>query len=94
YTLSYREVDDQTYQYGRTFTYGGKLAENITQAVARDILADAMIRVATSPPLAIRLGLGARATATALSWDKELDRLVESYQSIIALPGTPLQAVA
>lgn len=38
----YKTVDDRTRQWGRTSTYGGKLAENITQAVARDILVDRM----------------------------------------------------
>lgn len=44
-SLSYYTVDSVSYQYRRTWTYGGKLAENATQAVARELLADAMLRM-------------------------------------------------
>lgn len=44
-TLSYRTNDSGNgYKFERTYTYGGKLCENIVQAIARDILADAMVR--------------------------------------------------
>ena len=43
--LSYMGVNQYTRQWARLETYGGKLAENITQAVARDVLADNMPRV-------------------------------------------------
>lgn len=44
-TLSYRTKDEENFQFMRTFTYGGKLVENITQAVARDLLAAALLRI-------------------------------------------------
>jgi len=43
--LVYMGVNQTTKQWGETETYGGKLVENIVQAVARDCLAVAMQRV-------------------------------------------------
>lgn len=43
FKLVYMGTNDKG-QWGEIDTYGGKLAENITQAVARDVLADAMKR--------------------------------------------------
>jgi DNA polymerase bacteriophage-type len=44
-SLYYQGMDQTTKQWGIQNTYGGKLVENIVQAIARDCLADAMIRV-------------------------------------------------
>ena len=41
--LAYRGVDQYTRKWGDLYTYSGKIVENITQAVARDVLADAML---------------------------------------------------
>ena len=41
--LSYRGVDHNTKRWGRVETWGGKLAENVTQATARDCLRDTML---------------------------------------------------
>jgi DNA polymerase len=43
--LTYFTQNSQTHTFMKTHTYGGKLCENITQAVARDIMADAMLRL-------------------------------------------------
>lgn len=45
YSLVYEGMNQTTKQWGRQDTYGGKLVENIVQAVARDCLADTMLRV-------------------------------------------------
>ncbi len=41
--LRYMSTNGVTRKWERTHTYGGKLVENITQAVARDIMANAML---------------------------------------------------
>lgn len=46
--LRYMTLDSQTQKYVRVASYGGKLAENITQATCRDIMAEAMIRICDS----------------------------------------------
>ncbi len=43
--LHYHGVNQETKKWGEIGTYGGKLVENIVQAVARDCLAEALIRV-------------------------------------------------
>lgn len=42
--LQFWGVDTYTRQWIRTSTYGGKLTENIVQALCRDIMAEAMVR--------------------------------------------------
>lgn len=43
--LTYEGIEHGTRKWGRVDTYGGKLTENIIQAVARDCLAESMIRL-------------------------------------------------
>jgi DNA polymerase len=42
-SLTYEGQDQKTKQWTRLATYGGKLVENITQAVARDCLRESML---------------------------------------------------
>ena len=43
--LTYMGVDQQSKQWTRLETFGGKLVENLVQAYARDCLAESMIRL-------------------------------------------------
>jgi len=49
--LRYRSVVGQARKWLPTRTYGGKLTENIVQGIARDFLADAMLRVDREYPI-------------------------------------------
>ena len=42
--IYYWGVDPVRYQWAQLYTYGGKLTENIVQAIARDLLVEAMLR--------------------------------------------------
>ncbi len=49
-SLTYEGIDQKTKRWTRLSTYAGKLLENITQAIARDCLAEAMLRIDNALP--------------------------------------------
>ena len=61
----------------------GIAVENTAESVA-----DAIVRLTDDPALRTRLAAGGRRWAEHLSWDRELDRLVERYASVIG--GSPI----
>jgi DNA polymerase len=44
-SLSFMGINSFTNQWERMYTWGGKLTENIVQALSRDFLTDAMLRL-------------------------------------------------
>jgi DNA polymerase bacteriophage-type len=49
-TITFDGVNQYTRQWAKLTTYGGKLVENVTQSVARDLIADAMVQVENAFP--------------------------------------------
>ncbi len=44
-SIFYKSMDAKTFRFIDTNTYGGKLVENVTQAVARELLCDALLEI-------------------------------------------------
>lgn len=91
-SLCYYGMNQTSKKWEVTETYGGKLAENITQAVARDCLFDAMTRLeAEGPPIVFDVHDEVVIEATAGLAD--LKKVVEIMsQPLSWAPGLPLNA--
>lgn len=92
FSLSYRTQDDK-FQFIRTYTYGGKLVENITQAVSRELLADSMLRAQGTPYENIVLHVHDELVCEVPEGTgdiKELEQLMEVLPSWAA--GLPIKA--
>lgn len=48
-SIVYDGIDSQSKQWKKLHTYGGKLVENVVQAIARDCLAESMMALANEP---------------------------------------------
>lgn len=84
-SITFAGIDEKN-RWGRVRTYGGKLVENITQAVARDCLAEAILRVeAEFPEAKIVLHVHDEIVADvplSIPTDSAIERIVE----LMALP--------
>lgn len=87
--LGYEGVNDKK-QWSRLRTYGGKLVENIVQAIARDCLAESLLRLdAQGYPIVMHVHDEIIADCTAGSLEEMCDIM---GQPISWAPGLPLRA--
>ena len=96
--LTYLGTDQQKKTWGKQETYGGKLVENIVQAEARDLLADAMLRldnagynivmhVHDEAVMQVPVGKGSlkevnKIMSEQISWVKGLPLQADSYETL------------
>lgn len=90
--LYYYGLDQTTHKWSRVSTYGGKIVENVTQAVARDCLFVAMRRL-TDAGYPIVMTIHDEVVLDVLEEQADLDRVIEIMkQPIDWAPGLPLNA--
>ncbi|MFA9212969.1 MAG: DNA polymerase [Candidatus Methylacidiphilales bacterium] len=96
-SLTYQGLDQTTKQWGVQITYGGKLVENIVQAIARDCLAEKMLLVdeagyklvlhvhdeivCEEPNSHVRLGEINKLMGEPIQWAKGLPLTADSYET-------------
>lgn len=91
-SIVYEGMNQTTKQWGRQETYGGKLVENIVQAIARDLLADKMLDTdAAGFPIVLHVHDETNTEITAGSGS--LEQITEIMRTPVAwAPGLPLNA--
>lgn len=82
--IRYWGVHQTTRQWMQLDTYGGKLVENVTQAVARDLLADAMREFDRLHPGALLTTIHDEIVAE--TWAKEAPQMLEDLKRIMSTP--------
>lgn len=91
--LEYHGLDQKTKQWTTHGTYGGEIAENVTQHFARDLMAEAMLRIEESPTYDNLLSVHDEEIAESLADEGSKD---EFYELISRCPpwaaGCPVDA--
>jgi DNA polymerase len=91
-SLTYMGVDPETKQWHRQYSYGGHLTENVVQAMARDLLAGAKLRVerAGYPPV---LSAHDEVVCEVPEGEKDFDHFMSLVQTVPRwAAGMPLAA--
>lgn len=91
--LTFESVSQYTRQWSRQSTYGGMIVENLVQAIARDIMAEAMLRCEESKLYAPVLSVHDELISEA---DEDKGDVKEYEQLLMTLPewaaGCPIAA--
>lgn len=90
-SLTYKGVDSKTRQWGTQSLYGGKICENIVQALARDLMVDAMFRAKDA---GFNLVLTVHDELLTLDSDPEREHELQKIMSVVPdwAYGLPLAA--
>lgn len=92
-SLTFMGINPYTRKWSRQTTYGGMLVENITQAVARDLMAEAMLRCEASDTYQVVLSVHDELVAEA----DEMAGNVQEFEQLMAecpawAKGCPVEA--
>lgn len=94
-SIAYMGVDQQTKKWKSIETYGGKLVENIVQAIARDCLAESIEKLeAAGLPIVFHIHDEVVIDVRPFDTDENMLHMVEDIMSepIVWAPGLPLNA--
>ena len=86
--ITYMGVNQTTRKWEKTDTYGGKLVENITQAVARDCLAEALLTTDTQGYEIVMHIHDEIVVDVPFDTETQLDRATNSIKAIMGRPLT------
>jgi len=94
--VSFMGVNSMTHKWERQYTYGGKLTENIVQALSRDTLVEAMKRVEQAKfPIVLHVHDEIMAEVP-LSWGQSEEKVAEFERLMTQVPtwapGCPIKA--